>query len=284
MDATNEAAVQRLRQLKRRDAKPFAVMCCDQSWMNEYLEISKVERDELNSWRRAIVLLREKKKLSPSVNGGLQTLGVMLPYMAIHYALFAKSDLNAIVFTSANKRGEPMLKDNEEARSFLIDCSDLYVEHNREIYNRVDDSVIRVIDEKPQVMRRGRGYAPEPVLNVDSVDGGLAFGAEMTAVFALGIQHQIIQSQYIGDLSDYAVYQAYQDTMDRLSSLFKFTPTFLVCDSHPQYLSSQLAQRYAKEKKLPLFQVQHHQAHAVSVTVVYDLTEVYLALSVGGVD
>ena len=283
VDASNDLAVRRLRELKRRYAKPFAIMCANEEWIKDNMYVSQTERNELHSWRRAIVLLNEKTKLSELINGSLGTVGVMLPYLPIHYELFEKSGLKAIVITSANKSGEPMLRDNDEAKEYLIEHSDLYVEHNRTIYNRVDDSVVRVIDDKAQVMRRARGYAPEPIINVDSVDGGLAFGAEMTAVLALGIGHQILMSQYIGDLSDYEVYEAYKDTLQRLSSLFKFMPCYLVCDSHPQYLSSKLAMQMAKDKGLPLYQVQHHHAHAVSVMVEYGLTEECLALSMDGV-
>ena len=282
-DAFNKKAVLKLRTLKRRYSKPFAVMCNDEEWLNDNMYVNQCEKDELHSWRRAIVLLNEKKKISEQINGDLKTIGVILPYLPIHYELFAKSGLKAIVFTSANKAGEPMLCDNDEARDYLIEHSDLYVEHNREIYNRVDDSVVRIIDDNVQVMRRARGYAPEPIINIDFVDGGLAFGAEMTAVFALGIDHQILMSQYIGDLSDYEVYETYKETLKRLSLLFKFTPHYLVCDNHPQYLSSRLAWQMAKEKGIPLYQVQHHHAHAVSVMVEYDLNETCLALSMDGV-
>ena len=282
-DATNDEAVKKLRELKRRYIKPFAVMCNSEKWVTENMIVSEKEWEQLLSWRRPIVLLNEKRKLSSQINDHLHTIGVMFPYMAIHYEIFKKSGLEAIVFTSANKSGEPMLRDNTDARAYLLNSSDLYVEHNRAIYNRVDDSVIRVIDDKPQVMRRARGYAPEPIMNIDDVDGGLAFGAEMTAVFALGVGHQILMSQYIGDLSDYEVYEAYKDTLNRLSTLFHFTPQYLVCDSHPQYLSSKLAEQIAKEKKLPLYYIQHHHAHAVSVMVEYDLTEECLALSMDGI-
>ncbi len=283
VDATNVCAVAKLRELKRRYSKPFAVMCGDVSWLSKYVDITPAELEQLTMWRRAIVLLHEKIKMSTAVNDGLHTLGVMLPYMAVHYELFEKSGLKAIIFTSANKSGEPMLKDNDEARDYLLKHSDLYVEHNRSIYNRVDDSVIRLINDKPQVMRRARGYAPEPIVNRETVDGGLAFGAEMTAVFALGIRDQIIMSQYIGDLSDYAVYEAYKETIQRISSLFNFTPSYLVCDAHPLYLSSKLARQIAQEHNIPLYLVQHHHAHAVSVMVEYDLVGDCVALSMDGV-
>ena len=283
VDATNDEAIKKLRELKKRYTKPFAVMCHNEDWVNKNMVVSDEEWQQLRSWRRPIVLLNEKRKLSTQINANLHTIGVMLPYMAIHYELFEKSVLEAIILTSANKSGEPMLRDNEEAKAYLLANSDLYVEHNRVIYNRVDDSIVRVINGKPQVMRRARGYAPEPIMNIDSVNGGLAFGAEMTAVFALGVGHQILMSQYIGDLSDYEVYEAYKDTLNRLSSLFNFVPQYLVCDSHPQYLSSKLAELIAKEKELPLYYIQHHHAHAVSVMVEYDLTEECLALSMDGI-
>lgn len=283
VDAENDEAVMHLREIKRRYIKPFAIMCANQQWLDERVEITPAEAEILNSWRRPILLLNEKKKISTHLNGGLKTIGVMQPYLPLHYELFKHSRLNALVVTSANRSGEPMLRDNEPAKAYLIDNSDLYVEHNREIYNRVDDSVVRMINDKPQLLRRARGYTPEPIINCDEVEGGIAFGAEMTAIFALGKGDQILMSQYIGDLSDYEVYEAYKDTLSCLIALFKVKPTYLVCDNHPQYFSSKLAQQWALEKDLPLYFIQHHHAHAVAVMVEYNLTTPCIALSMDGV-
>ena len=217
-----------------------------------------------------------------SLNGNLTTIGIMLPYMPIHYHLFELSGLDAIVFTSANKIGEPMLCDNTEARDYLLENSDFYVEHNRRIHNRVDDSVVRVIHDTPQILRRARGYVPEPITNTSEVEGGIAFGAEMTAVFAIGKEKQIIMGQYIGDLSDFEVYHSYKQSLKKFISLFKVQPTYLVADAHPGYFSTKLAEQLSQKWQIPLYKVQHHFAHAASVMVEYGLKDYCLALSMDG--
>lgn len=281
-DAGNENAVVRLRELKHRYTKPFALICKNTGWIERHLFLNSTERKELESWRRAIVVLREKEKLFPQINGALSTLGVMLPYLPVHYDLFRRTDIPALILTSANRPGEPMLTDNDEAREYLLNKSDLYMENNRPIHNRVDDSVIRIINDRTQIMRRARGYTPEPILNTDSVDGGLAFGAEMTSVFALGKGNEILLSQYIGDLSDNEALEAYKETIDRLSALFRFKPDYLVADLHPDYYSSRYAEEMAEKMNLPLYKVQHHHAHAVSVMAEHNIESNCLALCLDG--
>lgn len=281
-DAGNEKTVKLLRELKQRHAKPFAIMCKDSKWADEHLSLSIIEKKQLESWRRPIVVLQEKEKLFPLVNGVLKTLGVMLPYLPIHYDLFRRADIPAFILTSANRPGEPMLTHNDEARKYLLDKSDLYIEHNRPIHNRVDDSVIRVINNQPQIFRRARGYTPEPILHNQYVNGGLAFGAEMTSVFALGKENEILLSQFIGNLSNNEGFEAYKETITRLSSLFHFKPKYLVADLHPDYYSSRYAEELAKKNKLPLYKVQHHHAHAVSVMVEHKLETKCLALCLDG--
>lgn len=280
--ATNDQSIIRLRELKQRYTKPFAIICKNIAWVEKYLHISKSEVHELESWRRAIVVLKEKTKLSQQINGELQTLGVMLPYLPVHYDLFRQTDIPAFILTSANRPGEPMLTDNDEAREYLMDKSDFYIENNRPIHNRVDDSVVRIINNRTQILRRARGYTPEPVLNSDPVDGGLAFGAEMTSVFALGKSNEILLSQYIGDLSEHEAFEAYKQTMERLSVLFQFMPAYLVSDLHPGYYSTRYAEEMSVRLNLPLYKVQHHHAHAVSVMVEHNLEKDCLALCLDG--
>ncbi len=282
VNARNKDAVKRLRVLKQRINKPFAIMAKEMEWVSQKMKVNSREENMLNSWRRPIVLLNEKEKLNDELNRGFHTIGVMLPYMPIHYDLFEYTGLDAIVVTSANKVGEPMLCNNGEARDYLIDNSDFYVEHNREIFNRVDDSVIQVIGSSTHIIRRARGYVPEPVLTSDCVEGGVAFGAEMTAVFAIGKDHQILMGQYIGDLSNLGVYEAYQQSLTQFISLFKLNPTFLVADAHPNYYSSEWARELAQTWEIPLYQVQHHHAHAVAVMVEHQIDETCLALVLDG--
>lgn len=281
-DASSAGSITRLRELKHRYSKPFALLCRDMDWINENLFVSDTERQELISWRRAILILNEKKKLSGLINGELDTLGVMLPYMPVHYDLFSHTDIPAFILTSANLPGEPMLTDNDEARAYLLEKSDLYIENNRPIHNRVDDSVVRVINNKTQILRRARGYTPEPIPNTDTVEGGLAFGAEMTSVFAIGKGNDILLSQYIGNLSENEALEAYKITIDRFSALFRFKPSFLVCDLHPGYYSSRYAEEMSEKMSLPLYKVQHHHAHAVSVMIEHNIESTCIALCLDG--
>lgn len=280
--ATNDESIYQLRKLKHRYAKPFALMCRDVEWIQEHLNMSAAEKQELESWRRAIVVLNEKEKISFQINGYLQTLGVMLPYQPIHYDLFRLTGIPAFIFTSANRPGEPMLTENEKAQEYLISCSDLYIEHNRPIHNRADDSVIRIINNRTQILRRARGYTPEPIIHDESVEGGLAFGAEMTSVFALGKGNDILLSQYIGNLNDFEACEAYKETMSRFSHLFRSKPSWFVADLHPEYYSTRYAEEESQNLKLPLYKVQHHHAHAVSVMVEHQLNNEYLALCLDG--
>lgn len=282
VDARNKSSVKQLRVLKNRPNKPFALMAKDIEWVKQHMSINDQEQKTLLSWRKPIVVLDEKIHLNDELNKGFGSMGVMLPYQPIHFDLFKHSHLDAIVVTSANKIGEPMLCNNAEAREYLIEKSDFYIEHNREIYNRVDDSVVQEMNRSIHVIRRARGYVPEPILNIDNTEGGVAFGAEMTAVFAIGKGEQILMGQYIGNLSNLSVYEAYQQSLQQFIHLFKLQASFLVADAHPDYYSSKWAHELAKAWNLPLYKVQHHHAHAVAVMVEHHLMENCIALILDG--
>lgn len=281
-DAQNEASVQKLRELKHRYVKPFAVMYESVRKVKENQVLDSKEETVLTSWRRPIVVLKEKRKLSESINGKLNTIGVMLPYLPIHYDLFRYGGPECLVVTSANRPGEPMLVSNTQARNYLDPLIDLYIEHNRDIHNRVDDSVVRIINEESQLLRRARGYTPEPYDLTTSVEGGLAFGAEITGMFAIGKEHQIILSQYIGDLTHMESVTAYKETMERLIALFRFKPEYMITDKHPQYESTRMGNEMAEKMNLPVYRVQHHHAHAVSAMVEFQLNEACLAITWDG--
>ncbi len=281
-NAENEAAVRRMREIKRRYKKPFAIMFPDISALSNYLIIDQLEEETLSSWRRPIVLLAEKKKIGKGLNDGYQTVGAMLPYLPVHYHLFASSQLKSLVVTSGNRGDNPILTDNDAALSDLFKEVDLFVEHNRDIYNRVDDSIVQVIALQPRVVRRSRGFTPEPLSVRFATEGILSFGAERVTMFALGKGKEIILSQYIGDLQNRETYHFYQEALDRLSLLFRFTPQYLVCDRHPDYLSTQLARQFAQRFCIPLLQVQHHHAHAAAVMAEYGLNEDVIAVCLDG--
>ena len=282
-DATNESAVNRLRKIKIRDTKPFALMFKDAESMSSYVFINREEEENLKSWRRPIVLLKQRPAearffIASGVNPGMQTLGCMLPYMPIHYDWFQHIHSPALVMTSGNLNDQPIIITPEKAEHQLGNSVDLILHHNRPIHNRVDDSVLQVCGNVPCLIRRSRGYAPEPFFADISTEGILAFGAEKTNTFALGKGDAIIQSQYIGDLKNEETFSFYTESMNRFQHLFRFTPQLLACDLHPDYLSSVHAETVASENRIPLIKVQHHHAHAVACMLEHHLNQPVLAV------
>lgn len=277
-DATNEGAVSRLREIKLRDSKPFALMFADASSLGQYAHANELEYENIASWRRPIVLLKQKKALAQSVNSGLNTLGCMLPYMPVHYDWFERIATPALVMTSGNISDTPIIISPEEAEKEWGDKLDLILHHNREIHNRADDSVLQVCGGQVCLVRRSRGYVPEPFFADIATEGILAFGAEKTNSFALGKADTIIQSQYIGDLKNWETYRFYTESLERFGRLFRFSPRQLVCDLHPDYLSTKAAEQFATEENLPLIKVQHHHAHAVSCMLEHGIHEPVIAV------
>lgn len=282
-DALNDKAVEKLRKTKYRDSKPFALMFADKERLKEFTSYSSVEYEILTSWRRPIVILRQHKALAKDINPGMNTLGSMLPYMPIHYDWFKRLNTPALVMTSGNLSELPIAITYEEAKDQFLGKVALILHHNRTIHNRVDDSVVQVINSQPIVIRRSRGYAPEPFFSDSEVEGILAFGAEKTNTFAIGKDNTCIQSQYIGDLKNWETFAFYKESMFRFQSLFRFTPRVLACDMHPDYMSSIYAKEIRADKNLPLIQVQHHHAHAAACMLEHKLDEKVIAIVWDGV-
>lgn len=264
-DALNESAVADLRLRKQRDSKPFAVMFRDINAVHEYCHVEAQEEAMLESWRRPVVILQQKMSLAPSVSSGLNTTGAMLPHMPIHHMLFRHIATPALVLTSGNLSAEPIITLDSQAESDLMPVTGCIVSYNREINNRADDSVVRVIDGNISLIRRSRGYAPEPVDLTCSVEGVFAAGAEQKNSFCIGRSRQAFMSQYIGDLLNLSTYDFYLDSLRLFTSLFRFTPSHVACDMHPDYLSGRFAGEMAQQNGVPLVRVQHHHAHAASV-------------------
>ncbi|NOZ45476.1 MAG: carbamoyltransferase HypF [Chlorobi bacterium] len=283
-DALNNIAVSELRNLKKRDGKPFAVMFKNITELKKYAVINKVEEKLLNSWRRPIVLLQKKEYLAYEVCNGLTNIGAMLPYMPFHYLLFERLKTPAIVLTSGNFSDEPILISNNKALESFNNKVNGIITYNRKIFNRTDDSVTMVINNIPRILRRSRGYTPHPIrtnLNVESI---LAVGAELVNSFAIGKGNQAILSQYIGDLKNFETYEFYKETYHRFSKLFKFRPEIVACDLHPDYLSSQFAELLLIENKnLKIVKVQHHHAHIASVMLDNNLDEKIIGVSFDGI-
>ena len=277
-DALDQAAVRRLRDSKHREGKPFAVMFRDRGEAGRYCEISDAEASLLTSWRRPIVVLREKNGLAPAVSNGFATIGAMLPYMPFHYLLFEHLQCGVIVLTSGNLAEEPIIIDNGQAVDILGPVSDAVLHHNRDIHNRADDAVAMVVRGKPRLLRRSRGYVPTPVLTTMSVEGIFAAGAELMNCFGLGKGNQAILSQHIGDLKNFETLAFYRETVERFSGLFRMEPVLAACDLHPDYLST----KYAREMGLNVVAVQHHHAHIASVMAEHGIDEPVIGVSFDG--
>ncbi len=277
-DAQNEEAVNRLRERKIREGKPFAVMFGSVESLQEFVHLYPEEKKSVQSWRRPIVIAQEKKKLAFGVSVGFRTIGAMLPYMPFHHLLFEELKIPAIVLTSGNLSDEPIVIDNREAVEKLTRIADAIIVYNREIYNRTDDSVVMSVNEKERLIRRSRGYSPEPInLNLN-VDGIFAAGAELVNCFCIGKGNQAILSQHIGDLKNLETLEFYSESFERFKKLFRTNPNLVVHDMHPDYLST----RFAKDLNIERLEVQHHHAHIASCMAEHNLDEKVIGVSMDG--
>lgn len=271
-DATNEAAVQKLRSRKQRYHKPFALMARDMAVIEAYCTPTPKERELLQSPAAPIVLIHAKQRgedssiqnpIAPSVAPGQNHLGFMLPYTPLHHFILQRLN-RPIVLTSGNLSDEPQCIDNEQAHEKLGKIADYFILHNRDIVNRVDDSVVRVIGEKTQLLRRARGYAPAPIHLPPGFQAApkiLAMGSELKNTFCLLRDGQAILSQHLGDLENAAAFGAYQDTLNLYLNLFEHKPVAIAIDHHPEYLSTKLGKELAAANQLKLHSIQHHHAH-----------------------
>ncbi|MBD2292765.1 carbamoyltransferase HypF [Anabaena sphaerica FACHB-251] len=267
-DATQETAVKKLRERKQRYHKPFALMARDINIISEYCYINDLEKSLLTSPAAPIVLLKVKdeKKVAAPVALGQNTLGFMLPYTPLHHLILRRMK-NPIVLTSGNISDKPQCIDNEEAKDKLSKIADYFLLHNRDIVNRVDDSVVRVIDEKVQTIRRARGYAPAPIIlpsGFEKIPPILAMGSELKNTFCLLREGEAILSQHLGDLENAAAFNAYQETLNLYLNLFAHKPEIIAIDKHPEYLSSKLGKELATVNQIKLNETQHHHAHVAA--------------------
>ncbi|MFN6158572.1 MAG: carbamoyltransferase HypF [Dolichospermum sp.] len=264
-DATLENAVQKLRNRKNRYHKPLALMARDMNIISEYCYINDLEKELLTSSAAPIVLLKIKDnhQLASSIAPGQNTLGFMLPYTPLHHLILKRMKV-PIVLTSANISDEPQCINNEEAKDKLSKIADYFLLHNRDIVNRVDDSVVRVIDNKIQTLRRARGYAPAPIIlppGFEKIPPILAMGSELKNTFCLLREGEAILSQHLGDLENASAFNAYQETLNLYLNLFEHKPEIIAIDKHPEYLSSKLGKQLATVNHIKLAEIQHHHAH-----------------------
>ena len=256
-------------------------MVADLAAVHTFCHVDAAAEKLLTQPEQPIVLLPKKKAplLADNLAPRIDEIGVMLPYTPVHYLLFHQADCpKALVMTSGNSSGSPICTANDDALSKLKAIADLFLLHNREIVTRVDDSVVKIIAERPMLLRRARGFAPTPLQSPWPLPNILACGAGLKNTFALGREQNIILSQHIGDLDNLASYEFYQESIAHCQEVFQLEPEAVAADLHPDYMSS----RYAAETKLPLYRVQHHHAHAVAVMAEHGLNEPVLAVILDG--
>ncbi len=323
--ALNDEAVKRLRLKKRRSNKPFALMAPDVKTIRKFCEVSEEEEKILISNRRPIVLLKKlKNNLPEEISPKNNYVGFMLPYTPLHYLLFyyptpftppidkegiVGANFDALVMTSGNISEEPIVVDNEEAVSKLSGIADAFLVHNRDIFMRVDDSVVRVNNFEVMTtpgpplhnegstpsaggqrgvtkgrsslsfIRRSRGYVPDPVPLHDDGPEVLGCGADLKNVFTLTKGSFAIPSQHIGDMENYETLLFFEESLKNLKDVYRVNPQVLAYDLHPMYLSTQWALRQDGIKKIG---IQHHYAHVASVMAEKGIKEKVIGVSFDG--
>ncbi len=280
VDARNEEAVARLRRLKHREEKPFALMMPSLEAAREYCEIGDEEARVLRSSAAPIVLLRPRfagAPLAPNIAHNSPYLGVMLPYSPLHHLLMRECPF-PVVATSGNLSDEPIAIENDEATERLGGIADAFLLHDRPIARPCDDSVVRMQRGRENVMRRARGYAPLPVRVDRALPPVLAVGGHLKNTVAIAIGRQVIVSQHVGDLDTAEARRAFENAIDDLCRLYRFRPELVACDLHPDYAST----RWALESGLPVVRIQHHHAHAASCAAENEICGPYLGVSWDG--
>lgn len=298
-DARNAATVARLRGSKQRQEKPFAVMVLNRLSAAHYARFPEHEAALLEVSERPIVLLHKAAGCDaelPGIAPGLSSIGLLLPYTPLHYLLFhellGRPDGTdwlhqptplALVMTSANPGGEPLVKDDAEARQSLSGLADGFLTHDRDILHRCDDSVMKWQRNAPAFIRRARGYTPRRITLPFSGPSILACGAWLKNTVCLTRGNEAFVSQHIGDLDHAGARQMLDETVAYLCDILDVQPQAVVHDLHPDFYSSQFAQAYAAQHKLPLIAVQHHHAHIAAICAEHRVTESVLGLALDGV-
>lgn len=273
-DATSSEAVLQLRQKKQREAKPFAVMFSDIDTLRSFAEITVAEESLICSKEKPIVIVQKKKShvLSGHIAPGIERIGVFLPCTPLHHLLLQKVG-RPVVASSANRKDEPILRQGEELMQRLGDVIDLVLDHDREIVNASDDSVMQTVNEKPFFLRMARGFAPKNIrLPFKSEKTILALGAQQKSTITLIFEDTLIISPYIGDLGSIEAFDCFERTVESLQKFYDFKADIIVCDIHPEYETSRWAQKQKEDKPaLSLLRVQHHYAHILAVKAEHGL-------------
>ena len=284
-NAYDNEAVRRLRELKHRPAKPFAVMMRNEYEVLKNCVIEDYQRAILTGHQKPIILLarKEDSKIAEQVAPENPMLGVMLPYAPIQSLIFDYDDgidmPACLVMTSGNLSGLPICRNDDDARKEIKAYCDVILTHNRRIIIRADDSVMDFYDGKPYMIRRSRGYAPLPYMMTKPFTGSvIAYGGELKNTFCVAVNSLMYPSSYIGDLTDLKGKNALKESAERMINLLEAKPAYAVCDLHPSYNSSAAAE----ESGLPLIRVQHHYAHILSCMAENDYTGDVIGISLDG--
>ncbi len=283
-DATTAAAVRTLRERKRRDEKPLAVMVADLAAADRTAILSGAERDLLASPERPVVLVRRREGsgLAPEVAPDAPTVGLLLPYSPLHHLLLAAAG-RPLVMTSGNLSEEPIAFRDEDALARLSGIADLFLVHDREIEARADDSVARVVLGRPLVMRRARGFVPSPVaVSRPFHRPVLACGAHLKNAFCLASGGEAVLGPHVGDLENLETLRSFEESVARLERFLRVRPALLAHDLHPDYLSTRYALDRSRREGIPAVAVQHHHAHAAAAMAEHALDGPVLALTWDG--
>ena len=291
-DARTEPTVLSLRKRKNREAKPFALMLANHKSAARIVEIDEYAAQLLQSAARPIVLLKQRDTTLPtSLAPGLSHLGIMLPSTPLHYLLFnallnfpqgenwlEQEQSTCLVATSANNAGEPLIIDDETAARELTSVADLVVSVNRRIITRVDDSVIRIINNSPVFIRRARGFVPERIQLPYSIPSTLALGGHLKNTFCITRDNEAFVSQHIGSLTNKATIEFFHESLTHWLKFLDVSLERIACDLHPNFYTSQLASHY----DLPIIPIQHHHAHLAAVAAEHHILRPALGLALDG--
>jgi hydrogenase maturation protein HypF len=274
--AINSKPLSRLRKAKHRRAKPFAVMARNIGTIKKFAYVNEIEAGFLESSAKPIVLLKKNDKqfLSNLISPGLHTIGIMLPYSGLHEIIFNVTKESTLVMTSANPPNDPIVIDNDKAIQKLSDVVDYFLLHNRNIEQRCDDSVIRVINQKKVFLRRSRGYAPAPLnLKIPTHNDVLALGAELNVACCVIENNRAYLSQHVGDIDTPETLDFLENVAKHLLNLTHAKPEVIACDLHPGFNTTFLARRLTEKWDIPMVQIQHHHAHLNKLMTEYGVSE-----------
>lgn len=292
-DAQNETAISKLRAQKNRDAKPFALMVANILSAKNIVEINEQTEELLTSSSRPIVLLRKNNNglLLDAIAPGLSHFGIMLPSTALHYMIFNAfvefpNGLNwlnemqstILIVTSANSGGEPLVIDDDNAHQELATIADKIILYNRQIINRLDDSVMRIINNKPLFIRRARGYVPTPIQLPHTIPCTLAVGGHLKNTFCITRNDEAFVSQHIGSLNNKATIDFFHESLNYLLKFLDVIPERVAHDLHPDFYTTQFVENYG----IPAYAIQHHHAHLASVAAEHHIQKPVLGLALDG--